>query len=103
MRDDQRFEIQSALDLLPHVVGCSWATTWFRMNGIKKPTREEFRKKVAEYFKMLQPLLETYPKDKNFEEIIIYLKKRNARELEKISRGKNPEIEKRYERYIDYG
>ena len=103
MRDDQRFEIQSALDLLPHVVGCSWATTWFRMNGIKKPTRDEFRKKVTEYFKMLQPLLDTYPEDKNFEEIIIYLKKRNARELEKISSGKNPEVEKRYDRYIDYG
>jgi len=52
---------------------------------------------------MLQPLLETYPEDKNFEEIIIYLKKRNARELEKISGGRNPEVEKRYERYIDYG
>ena len=26
MIDDQRFEIQSAFDLLPHVVGCSWAT-----------------------------------------------------------------------------
>ena len=45
MRDDQRFEIQSAFDLLPHVVGCSWATIWFRLNKIKNPTREEFRQK----------------------------------------------------------
>jgi len=41
--------------------------------------------------------------DKNFEEIINYLKKRNAVELEKISGGKNPEVEKRYDRYVDYG
>ena len=103
MRDDQRFEIQTAFDLLPHVVGCSWATIWFRLNKIKKPTREEFREKVTEYFKMLDPLVNVYPQDKNFEEIVSYLKKRNAIELEKIKDGKNPEIEKRYDRYVDYG
>ena len=103
MRDDQRFEIQTALDLLPHVVGCSWATIWFRLNKIKKPTREEFREKVTEYFKMLDPLMNVYDQKENFSEIIDYLKKRNAIELEKISTGKNPEVEKRYDRYIDYG
>ena len=103
MRDDQRFEIQTAFDLLPHVVGCSWATIWFRLNKIKKPTREEFREKVTEYFKMLDPLMNVYDQNENFGEIIDYLKKRNAIELEKISTGKNPEVEKRYDRYIDYG
>ena len=102
MIDDQRFEIQLAFDLLPQVVGCSWATIWFRLNKIKNPTREEFREKVTEYFKMLEPLLDVYPQDKNFVEIISYLKKRNAIELEKISNGKNPEVEKRYDRYVDY-
>ena len=103
MIDDERFEIQPAFDLLPHVVGCSWATSWVRLNNIKNPTREEFREKVTEYFKMLDPLLHVYPQDKNFEEIVNYLKKRNAVELEKIGNGKNPEVEKRYDRYVDYG
>ena len=76
MRDDQRFEIQSAFDLLPHIVGCSWATIWFRMKKIKNPTREEFREKVTEYFKILDPLVNVYPQDKNFEEIVSYLKKK---------------------------
>ena len=71
MRDDQRFEIQTALDLLPHVVGCSWATIWFRLNKIKKPTREEFREKVTEYFKMLDPLVNVYDQNENFGEIMI--------------------------------
>ena len=103
MRDDQRFEIQSAFDLLPHVVGCSWATIWFRVNKIKNPTREEFREKVVKYFKMLEPLLEVYPKSEGFKEIISYINNRNAQELEKITKGKNPEVEKRYDRYVDYG
>ena len=77
MRDDQRFEIQSAFDLLPHVVGCSWATIWFRVNKIKKPTREEFREKVTEYFKLLDPLVNEYEQNEKFEEIISYLKKRH--------------------------
>jgi len=103
MIDDQRFEIQSAFDLLPHVVGCSWATIWFRMNKIKNPTREEFREKVVEYFKMLEPLLGVYPKSENFKEIVGYINSRNAQELEKTTKGKNPEVEKRYDRYVDYG
>ena len=103
MRDEQRFEIQTAFDLLPHVVGCSWATIWFRMNKIKNPTREEFREKVVEYFKILESLLEVYPKSENFKEIVGYINNRNAQELEKITKGKNPEVEKRYDRYVDYG
>ena len=47
MRNDERFEIERAFDLLPHVVGCSWAAIWFRMNGIKRPTKEEFREKTV--------------------------------------------------------
>ena len=52
---------------------------------------------------MLDPLVNVYDKNENFEEIIDYLKKRNAIELEKINAGKNLEVEKRYDRYIDYG
>ena len=92
MRDDQRFEIQTAFDLLPHVGGCSWATIWVRLNKTKKPTREEFREKVTEYFKMLDPLVSVYDQNENFGEIIDYLKKRNAIELEQISTGKNPDV-----------
>jgi len=103
MIDDERFEIQVAFDLLPHVVGCSWATIWFRLNKIKNPTREEFMQKVTEYFKMLDPLVNIYPEDKNFEEIINYIRKRNVVEIKKISAGTNPEVERRYDRYVDYG
>ena len=103
MRNDERFEIERAIDLLPHVIGASWAMTFFRLKKIRNPTKEEFREKVVQYFKMLEPLVNVYPQDKNFEEIVTYLKKRNSIELDKISSGRNPEVEKRYERYVDYG
>ncbi len=103
MRDDQRFEIQRAFDLLPHVVGCSWATIWFRFYGIKHPKREEFREKVVEYFKMLDPVFESFFGDEKLDDINKYIKLRRKEEIAKITNGLNTEVEKRYDRYVDYG
>ncbi len=103
MRDDQRFEIERALDLLPHVVGSSWTTIWFRMNGAKHPTREEYRKKVVEYLELLEPLFESLSEKEGFQEISEYIQRRKNNEIKKIVNGINKEVEKRYDRYIDYG
>lgn len=103
MRDDEGFEIDRAFDLLPHVVGASWATIWFRMNRIRRPSIEEFRNKVAEYFMMLDPLVNTYSKDEKFADMTRHIKIRNQEEIERILKGKNQEIEKRFKRYLDYG
>jgi hypothetical protein len=103
MREDQSFEITRAYDLLPHVVGASWASIWFRMNRRSRPTKEEFREKVAEYFKMLEPLTNAFPQEENFKEIREYVKEKHADEIRRILTGNNPEIEKRYKRYVDYG
>ena len=103
MRNDERFEIESAFDLLPHIVGSSWAVIWFRLNKIKNPTREEYRKKVLEYLKMMEPVFESYKADKDLTEIIKYIESRKQEEYHKIISGTNVEVEKRYNRYIDYG
>ena len=103
MRNDERFEIERAFDLLPHVVGCSWASIWFRMNGIKRPTKEEFREKTVEYFNKIDPIMNSFPKEEKFQEIQKYIDVRKNEEIQKIIDGLNKEVEKRYNRYIDYG
>ena len=103
MRNDERFEIERAFDLLPHVVGSSWAAVWFRMKGIKRPSREEYREKTIEFLNKIEPVFESYPKDEEFAEICKYIEFRKKEEYRKIISGDNKEIEKRYERYIDYG
>jgi len=104
MRNDERFEIQRAFDLLPHVVGASWTAVWFRMKGIKKPTREEFREKTIEYLQLVEPVFESYPKEEEeFADICKYIEFRKKEEYEKIRLGENKEIEVRYDRYVDYG
>jgi hypothetical protein len=102
MREDQRFEIERAYDLLPHVVGASWACVFFRLNKTK-PTRQEFREKVVEYLNFLEGLGNSYPDGERFLPIRDYLKNRHKEEVEKILAGKNQEIEKRYARFVDYG
>jgi hypothetical protein len=103
MREDQRFEIERAYDLLPHVVGASWACVWFRIHQIKNPSKEEFRQKTIEYLAALENLAELYPSEDQFADIRSYMKNRYRQEIEKILEGKNQEIEKRYARYVDYG
>jgi hypothetical protein len=103
MRDDEKFEIIRALDLLPHIAGASWAMLWFRINEVKNPTKEEFREKTIEYFSKIQPLLESFDNKKEFEEINQYMKNRFENEKKIINSGDNNEVEKRYQRYLDYG
>ena len=103
MRNDERFEIQRAFDLLPHVVGASWTAVWFRMKGIKKPTREEFREKTIEYLQLIEPVFQSYPETDEFTDIRKYIEFRKNEEYKKIETGENKEIETRYDRYVDYG
>lgn len=103
MNEDQRFEIERAFDLLPHVAGAAWATTWFRFNGKKNPTREEYRNKVIEYMALLDPLFESLSDNVALEEIYKYIQSRKKTVIEQITNGLNKEIEKRYDRYVDYG
>ena len=103
MRDDDKFEIVRALDLLPHITGSSWAMLWFRVNKIKNPSRDEFREKTVEYFSKIAPLLESFEENDKFKEISDYMKKRFEDEKKLIIKGENKEVEKRYQRYLDYG
>lgn len=104
MRDDERFEVGRAFDLLPHVVGASWATAWFRLTGNRRPTREEFRAKAAEYFEMPARLYGAFGgAGGRLGEMAGYIERRRAEESRRILGGQNKEIEKRYDRYVDYG
>lgn len=103
MRQDEKFEIERAFDLIPHVIGSSWAAIYFRLSSELKPTRQEYRQKVVEYLEMLEPLFDSYPKGENFNEMREYIKRREKEEVEKILAGNNKEVEKRIDRYLDYG
>ena len=103
MRDDEKFEIIRALDLLPHISGASWAMLWFRINEIKNPTKEEFREKTVEYFSKIESLMKSFEGKNEFKDINQYMQNRFEDEKKLIMSGENSEVEKRYQRYLDYG
>ena len=71
--------------------------------GFECKELEEFREKTLEYLKMIEPVLNSYPKDEEFTEICKYIEFRKKQEYQKIISGENNEIEIRYDRYVDYG
>ena len=61
------------------------------------------RDKVIEHFVKLESLLNSFDGDEMFDQIHSYIQNRLKNEIEQIKLGENKEIEKRYQRYIDYG
>ena len=88
---------------MPHIAGASWAMLWFRINEIKNPTKEEFREKTIEYFNRIEPLMKSFETKKEFEDINQYMQNRFENEKKLIISGENKEVEKRHQRYLDYG
>ena len=103
MRQDQKFEIERAFDLIPHVIGSSWAVTWFRFTGDRRPTRTEYRERVILYLDTLEPLFEKFAGEEDLREVQDYVRRRKDGEIRRIAEGRNREVEKRYDRYLDYG
>jgi hypothetical protein len=52
---------------------------------------------------MIEPVFDSYPKEEKFQAIQKYIDSRKNDEFRKIVEGLNPEVEKRYDRYVDYG
>ena len=103
MRDEDKFEVMRAMDQLPYVAGASFATTQFRFGGNRRPSRQEYREAAARYFEAACVALETFPDGEADAPIKEYIGARLQREVDGIIRGDNRDIEKRYDRYVDYG
>ena len=65
MRNDERFEIERAFDLLPYVVG-QFGSNLVQNERNQKPSREEFREKTLEYLKKAELPLNPRPDDDEF-------------------------------------
>lgn len=100
MRPDSRYEISRALDELPHIVGASCATASFRAAGERSPARDEYRRRAASYFGGFAAQI---ARDGALAGLREYVERRIGSESERILAGQNAEVERRYDRYVDYG
>lgn len=76
------------------------ATTWFKITKNHKPSEEEYRNKVVEYMKIFEYLLATYPHGPDTDNLKQFVKNILAKEIEKVLKGDNKDVERRYRHYV---
>ncbi|MGI0024159.1 MAG: hypothetical protein ACREA4_03310, partial [Nitrososphaera sp.] len=55
------FEIDRLVEDLAKIYSAACATSWFKISGNRRPTKEEFRGKVVEFMKHFEHTLSSFP------------------------------------------
>jgi hypothetical protein len=94
------FEMERVIEELAKAYPAQCATTWFKITKNHKPSQEEYRNKVVEYMKIFEHLLATFPQSPETDRLKELVKKSLAREIEKVIKGDNKDVEKRHKHYV---
>jgi ribosomal protein S17E len=80
------------------------ATAWFKVTNNRKPTKEEYNKKVVEFIKKFENLIKScYPENDEYaNNLRDYISKNVRNVISPINSGNNKEVERRYRYYVDY-
>ena len=94
------FEMESVIEELAKAYPAQCATTWFKITKNHKPSQEEYRNKVVEYMRIFEYLLATFPPSHETDYLKELVKKSLAREIEKVIKGDNKDVERRHKHYV---
>ncbi len=96
------FEIERLVEDLAKIYSTACATSWFKLENNKRPTREEFRHKAVEFMKHFEYTLSVFPQTPEAHQFRNYAKQILESEIKNVLLGNNKEVEKRYKYYVDY-
>ena len=97
------FEIDRVIEDLAKSYAAPCATSWFKVNNIRKPSQDDYRKKVVEFMKHFeQTLLILYPNNVQSEEFKEYARSGLRKAIYSVNSGNSKEVERRYKYYADY-
>lgn len=96
------FEIDRLVEELAKIYATACATSWFKIQKNKSPTRQEFRAKVAEFMKHFEYSLSAFPSSEESEVFKSHARQVLANELNRVIVGDNTEVEKRYKYFVEY-
>jgi hypothetical protein len=96
------FEIDRLVEDLAKIYSTACATTWFKLTKNKRPSKEEFRKKVVEFMEHFNHTLSTFPQVQEIDQFRDYASEILRKEIEKVLQGDNKEVERRYKYYVEY-
>jgi hypothetical protein len=95
--------MERVLEELARSFAAPSATTWFKVTG-KRPTHDEYRKKVVEFMNLFESSLSIgYKDNQNSKDILDFVKKGVKDKAAVVLSGNNRDVEKRYKYYVDYG
>ena len=94
------FEMERVIEELAKAYPAQCATTWFKITKNHKPSQEEYRNKVVEYMRIFEYLLATFPEGPETDYLKKLVKKSLAREIEKVIKGDNKDVERRHKHYV---
>ena len=94
------FEMERVIEELAKAYPAQCATTWFKITKNHKPSQEEYRNKVVEYMRIFEYLLATFPPSPETDYLKELVKKSLAREIEKVIKGDNKDVERRHKHYV---
>lgn len=96
--------MERVLEELARSFAAPSATTWFKVNSHKRPTRDEYRKKVVEFMNLFESSLSSgYQNNRDSKDILDFVKKGVRDKASVVLSGNNKDVEKRYKYYVDYG
>jgi hypothetical protein len=97
------FEIDRLVEDLAKLYSTACATSWFKIMGNMRPTREEFRGKVIEFMKHFEYTLSSFPQTPAGDQFREHAKVSLEKEIANVLAGENKDVEKRYKYYVNYG
>lgn len=79
---------------------CSCATSWFKIENMRNPTKDEFRNKVVEFMGHFENTLSTFPNNPEGEKFKKHSRDLLQKETKAVLNGDNKEVEKRYNYFV---
>jgi hypothetical protein len=96
------FEIDRVVEDLAKLYSTACATAWFKIEGNKHPSQEEFRNMVVEFMRHFEYTLASFPQTLAADQFREHVRNSLEREIAKVLAGENKDVEKRYKYYVDY-
>ncbi|MEM0364620.1 MAG: hypothetical protein QXS25_03540 [Candidatus Nitrosocaldus sp.] len=97
---DRYFELELMIEGLAKSIGVPNANCYFRLSKKSRPSREEYRRKVAEFMIAYTNMLEMFRGLDGFDDLKNFVDVMLKREIEQVIQGKNKDVEKRYNYYV---
>jgi len=98
--NDRYFELELMIDSMAKNLGVPNANCYFRLSNIRKPSREEYRRKVVEFMLAYEHILSMFNGLEGYEDLKAFVHERLSNAVQQVLNGKNKDVEKRYEYYI---